>query len=129
MGWISNCATLSDMELLAHKQPSPMKDDPTDSDATEQTPLLAPPGPSPRRSLSSDPHRAARRNKDLFAYCAYYVPLLRWLPTYTPQLFFGDLVAGLTLACLLVPQRWVPTRPSSSHDSDAAKHVVRPELG
>ncbi|CAO3644766.1 unnamed protein product [Cunninghamella echinulata] len=34
----------------------------------------------------------------------YYLPILQWLPLYNRQLFIGDLFAGLTLACLLIPQ-------------------------
>ncbi|KAI8143918.1 sulfate transporter family-domain-containing protein [Fennellomyces sp. T-0311] len=34
----------------------------------------------------------------------YYLPILKWLPHYNASLFLGDLIAGLTLSCLLVPQ-------------------------
>ncbi|ORZ24750.1 sulfate transporter family-domain-containing protein [Absidia repens] len=34
----------------------------------------------------------------------YYLPILQWLPLYNRHLFVGDLFAGLTLACLLIPQ-------------------------
>lgn len=34
----------------------------------------------------------------------YYLPILTWLPHYNHRLLLGDLIAGLTLACLLVPQ-------------------------
>ncbi|KAI8886792.1 hypothetical protein K501DRAFT_321681 [Backusella circina FSU 941] len=34
----------------------------------------------------------------------YYLPILQWLPLYNRQLFLGDCIAGLTLACLLIPQ-------------------------
>ncbi|ORX44607.1 sulfate permease [Hesseltinella vesiculosa] len=34
----------------------------------------------------------------------YYLPILQWLPDYNSQLFVGDLFAGLTLACLMIPQ-------------------------
>ncbi|CAO3581188.1 unnamed protein product [Absidia cylindrospora] len=34
----------------------------------------------------------------------YYLPILQWLPVYDCQLFVGDLFAGLTLSCLLIPQ-------------------------
>ena len=38
------------------------------------------------------------------SYWSYYVPVCNWLPTYSTKLLLGDLVAGLTLTCLLVPQ-------------------------
>ncbi|KAF9418774.1 hypothetical protein BGZ94_009601 [Podila epigama] len=34
----------------------------------------------------------------------YYVPILRWLPCYSMEHFGHDLLAGLTVACLIVPQ-------------------------
>ena len=32
------------------------------------------------------------------SYWSYYVPILNWLPKYTPRLLFGDIVAGLTVS-------------------------------
>ncbi|WVQ78791.1 hypothetical protein IAT38_000882 [Cryptococcus sp. DSM 104549] len=34
----------------------------------------------------------------------YYVPVTEWLPKYNWSLFSGDVVAGVSVACLLVPQ-------------------------
>lgn len=34
----------------------------------------------------------------------YYLPILQWLPLYSTHLFWGDLIAGITLSCLLIPQ-------------------------
>lgn len=34
----------------------------------------------------------------------YYVPVLDWLPNYTWTLFSGDMIAGVSLSCLLIPQ-------------------------
>ncbi|KAI7905826.1 sulfate transporter family-domain-containing protein [Cokeromyces recurvatus] len=34
----------------------------------------------------------------------YYLPILQWLPLYNRHLFLGDCLAGITLACLLIPQ-------------------------
>ncbi|KAI8984121.1 sulfate transporter family-domain-containing protein [Mycotypha africana] len=34
----------------------------------------------------------------------YYLPILQWLPLYDTHLFWGDLIAGITLSCLLIPQ-------------------------
>ncbi|KAI8337418.1 sulfate transporter family-domain-containing protein [Chlamydoabsidia padenii] len=33
----------------------------------------------------------------------YYLPILQWLPLYNFNAFFGDLFAGLTISCLLIP--------------------------
>ncbi|KAI8093170.1 sulfate transporter family-domain-containing protein [Halteromyces radiatus] len=33
----------------------------------------------------------------------YYLPILQWLPMYNCNLFFGDLFAGLTISCLMIP--------------------------
>ncbi|SAM02284.1 hypothetical protein [Absidia glauca] len=33
----------------------------------------------------------------------YYLPILQWLPLYDCDAFFGDLFAGLTISCLLIP--------------------------
>jgi len=33
-----------------------------------------------------------------------YIPILEWLPTYNTNLFKGDLVAGLTVGVMLIPQ-------------------------
>jgi MFS superfamily sulfate permease-like transporter len=30
--------------------------------------------------------------------------MLQWLPLYSRHLFWGDLIAGITLSCLLIPQ-------------------------
>lgn len=34
----------------------------------------------------------------------YYLPILQWLPLYNVHLLLGDLIAGITLSCLLIPQ-------------------------
>ncbi|CEP19242.1 hypothetical protein [Parasitella parasitica] len=34
----------------------------------------------------------------------YYLPILQWLPLYSGNLLLGDLIAGITLSCLLIPQ-------------------------
>ncbi|KAI9632716.1 sulfate transporter family-domain-containing protein [Dioszegia hungarica] len=34
----------------------------------------------------------------------YYIPITEWLPQYSLPVFYGDLTAGVSLACLLVPQ-------------------------
>ncbi|BEI93842.1 uncharacterized protein CcaverHIS019_0603010 [Cutaneotrichosporon cavernicola] len=42
-------------------------------------------------------HKIRQRSK-------YYVPVTEWLPTYSWSLFAGDVVAGISVACLMVPQ-------------------------
>eukprot|EP01136_Pigoraptor_vietnamica_P027357 Opistho-1_new@83551 len=37
-------------------------------------------------------------------YIKARIPILSWLPTYTRDDFFGDLVAGLTVALLVIPE-------------------------
>ncbi|RCK58925.1 hypothetical protein Cantr_07253 [Candida viswanathii] len=41
---------------------------------------------------------------NLYAYLAYYVPILNWLPRYDfKQAFLGDILAGLSLALFQIP--------------------------
>ena len=34
----------------------------------------------------------------------YYIPIFEWLPTYNWRLFVSDLIAGLTISSLAIPQ-------------------------
>lgn len=34
----------------------------------------------------------------------YYIPMLQWLPYYNRRQFMGDLLAGLSLSSLFIPQ-------------------------
>lgn len=43
------------------------------------------------------------RSGQLFRYCAYYLPILSWLPQYRLQWLRGDLIAALTVASLYIP--------------------------
>ncbi|KAL7321719.1 hypothetical protein PS15m_001456 [Mucor circinelloides] len=64
------------------------------------------------RYLTSSPLPSARLNEEtpkgawstLKIRSKYYLPILQWLPLYNRQLFLGDCLAGITLACLLIPQ-------------------------
>ncbi|KAI8344118.1 sulfate transporter family-domain-containing protein [Chlamydoabsidia padenii] len=67
----------------------------------------------PARYMAASPIPSAQLNYDpaprdkwtlLKVRSKYYLPILQWLPLYDPQLFVGDLFAGLTLSCLLIPQ-------------------------
>ncbi|KAJ3070802.1 hypothetical protein HDU98_006191 [Podochytrium sp. JEL0797] len=40
----------------------------------------------------------------LWTRLRYYVPVLAWLPAYQASQLAGDVAAGLTVACLLIPQ-------------------------
>ncbi|KAI9261913.1 sulfate transporter family-domain-containing protein [Helicostylum pulchrum] len=68
--------------------------------------------PSVPRYMTASPLPSARINdsspKDSWSTfkvrSKYYLPILQWLPLYSSQLFWGDLIAGITLSCLLIPQ-------------------------
>lgn len=57
-----------------------------------------PAGPPKKRSTTAEVASKIRRRGK------YYIPITDWLPQYSLNLFYGDLTAGLSLACLLVPQ-------------------------
>ncbi|GEQ72522.1 hypothetical protein JCM33374_g6209 [Metschnikowia sp. JCM 33374] len=40
---------------------------------------------------------------DRWAYVAYYLPILGWLPQYKRELFLGDFLAGVSLASFQIP--------------------------
>lgn len=40
---------------------------------------------------------------DWYAYVAYYLPILRWLPLYSRANFLGDFLAGVSLASFQIP--------------------------
>jgi len=44
------------------------------------------------------------RSSELTAPLRRFLPALNWLETYSPEQFWGDLVAGLTVGVMLVPQ-------------------------
>ncbi|EJT52932.1 endoplasmic reticulum protein [Trichosporon asahii var. asahii CBS 2479] len=46
----------------------------------------------------------ARVAKKVRQRSKYYVPVTEWLPQYSWSLFSGDLVAGVSVACLMIPQ-------------------------
>ncbi|GAA5898737.1 hypothetical protein JCM5296_006703 [Sporobolomyces johnsonii] len=58
-------------------------------------------------SISRKREREAVRTtmwKSLSTRAKYYVPVLHWLPSYTPRKFASDVVAALTLTSMIVPQ-------------------------
>ncbi|CEQ38700.1 SPOSA6832_00148, partial [Sporobolomyces salmonicolor] len=58
-------------------------------------------------SISRKRERDAARTtmwKSLSTRAKYYVPVLHWLPSYTPRKFASDVVAALTLTSMIVPQ-------------------------
>ncbi|KAI8872993.1 hypothetical protein GQ42DRAFT_160873 [Ramicandelaber brevisporus] len=65
--------------------------------STSQTPL-----PSGQYPSAAGPSRSAMDT--LFTRLTYYVPVLGWAPSYTLSTLTRDIVAGLTLSALLVPQ-------------------------
>ncbi|KAI9496448.1 sulfate transporter family-domain-containing protein [Zychaea mexicana] len=83
------------------------------SAAADETRLLLPSDEHIPRYMTASPIPSARiildhAPKDTWSLIKvrsrYYLPVLQWLPHYNANLFLGDLIAGLTLACLLVPQ-------------------------
>jgi high affinity sulfate transporter 1 len=48
--------------------------------------------------------RGQSRRKKSWLGLQYVFPILSWISSYTPQMFLGDLVAGLTIASLAIPQ-------------------------
>ncbi|TDL14524.1 sulfate anion transporter [Rickenella mellea] len=51
---------------------------------------------------SPDPLKAVTQTR--WAYAKYYLPFLDWVPNYSPSLLGGDILAGLTVASILIPQ-------------------------
>jgi len=63
-----------------------------------------------------DQFRGQSKRKKSWLGIQYVFPILGWISSYTPRLFASDLVAGLTIASLAVPQvgaRLVLAIPSS----------------
>jgi sodium-independent sulfate anion transporter 11 len=50
--------------------------------------------------------RARKRSarSDVSRYLAQKIPIVQWLPSYSPSWVVNDLIAGLTIGVLLVPQ-------------------------
>lgn len=50
--------------------------------------------------------RARKRSarSDASRYLAQKIPIVQWLPSYSPSWVVNDLIAGLTIGVLLVPQ-------------------------
>ncbi|KAK9899436.1 hypothetical protein P389DRAFT_168412 [Cystobasidium minutum MCA 4210] len=59
---------------------------------------------TPRDTASSTAKKTIKRKIKNVNYWTYYIPILGWLPEYSLRLLPGDIAAGLTITCLLVPQ-------------------------
>ncbi|KAF8630886.1 hypothetical protein AX17_005244 [Amanita inopinata Kibby_2008] len=74
----------------------------------EQTPLLDAESTSSRaygvRPGSEQASENKIRRSKFAKRVRYYVPSIAWIPNYSPSLFGGDFLAGLTLASVLIPQ-------------------------
>ncbi|WVZ59036.1 hypothetical protein U9M48_009244 [Paspalum notatum var. saurae] len=95
-------------------------DVPTAAAADVRRPAARVPVPPPRPFLQTlwstvketlfpdDPFRAATREptrgRRAFAVLRYLIPCLDWVPSYSLSTLRSDLVSGLTVACLAVPQ-------------------------
>ncbi|KAF9816803.1 hypothetical protein IEO21_03883 [Rhodonia placenta] len=56
------------------------------------------------RALELRPKPPVRRKTSIWAKVNYYVPSTAWIPRYSWPLLGGDMLAGLTVACMLIPQ-------------------------
>jgi len=45
-----------------------------------------------------------KKSRRLIKGVQYFIPIFEWLPNYSLRLFFSDLIAGLTIASLAIPQ-------------------------
>ncbi|KAL0579830.1 hypothetical protein V5O48_002182 [Marasmius crinis-equi] len=76
-----------------------MSNDSGDVDATPPTPphygATGQPAPPPRRQ---------RRRSTIRRRVKYYVPSVDWVPNYSFSMLAGDLLAGVTVASMLIPQ-------------------------
>ncbi|KAI8886925.1 sulfate permease [Backusella circina FSU 941] len=85
---------------------------PPDLIVNEETRSLLGIEPAIPRYMTASPLPSARINdnspKDKWGLfkvrSKYYLPILQWLPRYSIHLFWGDLIAGITLSCLMIPQ-------------------------
>ncbi|KAF5384491.1 hypothetical protein D9757_006434 [Collybiopsis confluens] len=49
-------------------------------------------------------NQTSRRRRKIKTRMTYYIPSLRWIPNYSKSSIGGDMLAGLTLASMLIPQ-------------------------
>ncbi|KAH9915418.1 sulfate anion transporter [Fomitopsis serialis] len=75
----------------------------------EETPILGVDVEHGRTDYGAARARATRptlhrRRTSNWAKVNYYVPSTAWIPAYSWSLFGGDLLGGLTVACMLIPQ-------------------------
>ncbi|KAI8978222.1 sulfate anion transporter [Trametes punicea] len=57
-----------------------------------------------RLPKASEDRPALWRRKSTWAKVRYYIPSTAWIPEYSFSLFAGDLLAGITVASMLIPQ-------------------------
>ncbi|TFK45036.1 sulfate anion transporter [Crucibulum laeve] len=73
----------------------------------ERTALLDVEAPPEQYSGASTPKSTGhkpRKQSQLKKKIKYYIPSLSWIPDYSLSLFGGDFLAGITVACMLIPQ-------------------------
>ncbi|ORY29822.1 sulfate transporter family-domain-containing protein [Naematelia encephala] len=66
--------------------------------------LLQPQGDRPSDQLRRKRSTTLAVAKKIRQRSKYYIPVTEWLPNYNWSLFSGDCLAGVTVACLLIPQ-------------------------
>lgn len=55
-----------------------------------------------RRSLESSPHRT--KWETISQRIKYYIPALKWIPSYSSSWLAGDIAAGVSVASVIIPQ-------------------------
>ncbi|KAF9584255.1 hypothetical protein BGW38_007067 [Lunasporangiospora selenospora] len=89
---------------------SPVHDNSSDSDCSESTPFVShhSRGQLYQQPEDDEPVPKVSPGADLWTTfrtrLRYYVPVFRWLPHYSMDGFGHDFIAGLTVACLIIPQ-------------------------
>ncbi|KAA1470383.1 hypothetical protein DENSPDRAFT_836155 [Dentipellis sp. KUC8613] len=61
-------------------------------------------GPQGSHSRATSISLAASRTLPRWAKVKYYIPSLQWIPNYSFSLLGGDVLAGITVAAMLIPQ-------------------------
>ncbi|KAL5504605.1 hypothetical protein ACEPAH_7268 [Sanghuangporus vaninii] len=71
---------------------------------SERSALLAGSHDTAERAEGRHNQRARDVKRSAWARVNYYVPFTFWLPNYSLSLLGGDFLAGLSVACILIPQ-------------------------